>query len=238
MVNSVGPGFLGPKRMAAWVDNMTVEQQLYLWADQLRAIANDGLHWSVDDPYDTHRFQGILRVAAEMFALRDTRAVAEIERTYLADLGHVAPYPGGDVAIFDREDRMLLIQRADSALWAMPGGAIEVGETPAEGAAREAWEETGIRVEPLRLSGIYDSRLTGGRSASHIYHYVFLCRPCDPDPRPRVSNETLDVAWYAEEALASLPIHPGHDRRIADAFARWRGEISEAVFDPLVAREE
>jgi len=215
---------------------MTVEQQLYLWADQLRAIANDGLLWSKDDPYDIHRFQGILRIAAGMFALQDTRELAAIERVYLEDLGHLAPYPGGDAAIFDQDNRILLIQRADSGLWAMPGGAIEVGETPAEGARREASEETGIEVEPLRLSGIYDSRYCGDTSAYHIYHFVFLCRPRDADPRPRKSNETLDVAWYAEDTLATLDLHPGHGRRIADAFARWRGEADEAVFDPILAR--
>jgi 8-oxo-dGTP pyrophosphatase MutT (NUDIX family) len=209
-----------------------------LWADQLRAIANDGLRWSAEDPYDIHRFQGILSIAAQMFALQDTRGLEAIERTYHADLGHMAPYTGGDAAVFDEENRILLIQRADSGSWAMPGGAIEVGETPAEGASREAWEETGIEVEPTRLSGIYDSRYCGSRSSYHLYHFVFLCRPCDKDQQPRRSNETLDVAWYTEEALAALDIHPGHGRRIADAFGRERGEIGEAVFDPIVAGEE
>jgi len=58
---------------------------------------------------------------------------------------------------------------------------------------------------------------------------VFLCRPREPDARPIVSNETLDVRWYAEADLPALS--PGHAIKIADAFQHWRGERREAVFD-------
>jgi len=111
----------------------------------------------------------------------------------------------------------------------MPGGAFEVGETPAEGACREAWEETGIAVEPVALSGVYDSRLCGSRSTYHLYQFVFLCRPRDPESRPTLSNETLDVGWFTDGTLP--PLSPGHERRLNDACRRWRGEVREAIFD-------
>jgi len=208
---------------------VTVEQQLRLWADELRAIANEGLQWEADNPYSVRRCQRVLRIAAELFAAQDARTVDAVERAYHADLGHVAPYPCGDAAIFDDTGRILLIQRLDNGLWAMPGGAFEVGETPAEGACREAWEETGIAVDPVALSGLYDSRLCGSRSTHHLYQFVFLCRPRDPLARPTLSNETLDVGWFADGALP--PLSPGHERRIADAVRQWRGEAREAIFD-------
>jgi len=217
------------------VRDMTLEQKMRLWADELRAIANEGLHWDGDNPYNVRRCQRTLRIAAEMFALQDLRAVDEIERAYHADLGHVAPYPCGDAAIFDDQGHILLIQRRDNSLWAMPGGAFEVGETPAEGACREAWEETGVAVEPMALSGVYDSRLCDSRSAYHLYLFVVLCRPRDPEAIPTLSNETLDVGWFADEMLPTLS--PGHERRIADAFRRWRGEAREAIFDAVVPRD-
>jgi 8-oxo-dGTP pyrophosphatase MutT (NUDIX family) len=115
----------------------------------------------------------------------------------------------------------------------MPGGAFEVGETPSEGACREAWEETGLEVEPVVLSGVYDSRLCDSTSPYHLYHFVYLCRPRDSGQRPRVSDETLDVAWFARAELAALHIDPGHVGRIGDAFGRWIGEIRETIFDPI-----
>ncbi len=215
------------------MNDRTVEQRLGLWADELRAIANEGLQWEGDNPYNVRRCQRILRIAAELFATQDTRAADDIERQYHADLGHVAPYPVGDTAVFDEADRILLIRRRDNGLWAMPGGAFEVGETPAEGACREAWEETGVEVEPVALSGVYDSRLCGSLTPRHLYMFVYLCRPRITGQRLRVSNETVDVGWYAQAELAALALDPGHIRRIGDAFGRWRGEIREAVFDAV-----
>jgi 8-oxo-dGTP pyrophosphatase MutT (NUDIX family) len=204
-------------------------QRLRLWADQLRAIANEGLHWDGENPYNMWRFQRVRRIAAELFATQDARDVEAIEQIFSDDPWHMAPYPCGDAAIFNGHGEILLIQRADDKLWAMPGGAFEVGETPAEGACREAWEETGIRVEPLALVGVYDSRLCGTRSRAQLYQFVFLCRPRDPDAQPIVSTETLDVRWYAAAALPALS--PGHASRIADAFRSWSGEQREAIFD-------
>jgi len=204
-------------------------QRLRLWADELRAIANEGLHWDRENPYNLRRYERIRRIAAELFATQDARDGDAIEQIFSADPWHLAPYPCGDAAIFNMRAEILLIQRADDQLWAMPGGAFEVGETPSEATCREAWEETGVEVEPLALVGVYDSRLCGTKSRAHLYQFVFLCRLRDPDAQPIVSNETLDVRWYAEAALPALS--PGHAHRIADAFHSWRGERREAVFD-------
>ncbi|WP_229068104.1 NUDIX domain-containing protein [Actinoplanes sp. DH11] len=59
--------------------------------------------------------------------------------------------------LLDRTGGVLLQLRDDKApyypnVWGLPGGEIEPGETPAEGAARELLEESGLRADaPLRL---------------------------------------------------------------------------------------
>ncbi|MEU4421134.1 NUDIX domain-containing protein [Actinoplanes sp. NPDC024001] len=59
--------------------------------------------------------------------------------------------------LVDADGALLLQLRDDKApyfpnVWGLPGGAIEPGETPAEGAARELWEESRLEPEgPLRL---------------------------------------------------------------------------------------
>jgi hypothetical protein len=75
--------------------------------------------------------------------------------------------------------------------------------------------------------------LCGTRSAHQLYQFVFLCRPLDPQACPMVSNETLDVSWFAEGTLPVLD--PGHARRIADAFQRRRGKVREAIFDAVAS---
>jgi 8-oxo-dGTP pyrophosphatase MutT (NUDIX family) len=57
------------------------------------------------------------------------------------------------VVLVDRADRTLLLRGGDPArpglrYWFTPGGGLDSGETPAAGAARELFEETGLRVDP------------------------------------------------------------------------------------------
>lgn len=210
-------------------DAAPLTQRLRWWADELRAISNEGLHWSAEHPYDVSRYRRVLRIAAELLGAQDIRDAETIERLFTGDLTHRAPYPTADAAVFDHRQHILLIRRRDSGLWAMPGGLLEVGETPAEGACRETWEETGLLIEPVALSGVYDSRFRGGRHSAHLYQFVFLCRPLDPRALPRVSDETLDVGWYQE---ADMPDRdPDHLRPITEAFQRMRGELPDALFD-------
>ncbi|MDP2871500.1 MAG: NUDIX hydrolase [Bacillota bacterium] len=79
---------------------------------------------------------------------------------YLAGIralvGHVPlVLPGAAVIITDTEDRILLLRRADSGEWGIPGGFIEPGESAEEAARRETREETGLELGELRLSGVY-----------------------------------------------------------------------------------
>ena len=205
---------------------------LHVWADEIRAVANEELMWGKPDGYARRRCEHLIRIAAEMAAAADERDADTIEALYRGDLLHLTPYCGGDVAILDDEGRVLLIQRKDNGLWAMPGGVFEVGETPAEGTCREAWEETGLEVNAISLSGVYDSRFCGSESPYHLYHFVFLCQPCSTVAAPTLSNETLDVKWYARNELPSLS--PGHAMRLTDAFRRRDGALREAFFDPVL----
>ena len=54
------------------------------------------------------------------------------------------------------EDKLLLVKRAVEPArgkWGLPGGFIELGETPNEGAIRELKEETNLDGKPIRLLG-------------------------------------------------------------------------------------
>lgn len=207
---------------------MDLGQQMRLWSDELHAVANEGLHWDADNPYNQRRFERVRRVAAELFAAQSAEPADAVEQVFQSEPSHVSADVGGDAAIFNEHGAILLIQRRDDQLWAMPGGLVEVGETPAEGTCREAWEETGVVVMPQLLVGVYDSRRAGSRTKRHMYQFVFLCQPLDAEQQPIVTDETLDARWYDEDALPALS--PGHATRIADAFRCWSGQRTEAAF--------
>ena len=210
---------------------MTLSETLALWADRLRDISSIGLLFA-DNIYHRQRYEALQDIALEMFALATGELPEQLEPLRATVMRQPSAISTADAAIIDEAGRMLLIRRADNGRWAMPGGLLEVGETPAEGAVREALEETGVRCEPLALVAVHDSRLCGATSPHHLYLFTFLCRPLDggqPPAPPSHANETLDMAWFAEPDLPE-DLSRGHVRRIPEAFRVWRGD-PRAYFD-------
>lgn len=95
-----------------------------------------------------------------------------------------------------REDgRVLVIKRADNGAWEAPGGVLELDERPEEGTCREVLEETGIKVETERLTGVYKNMKRG------VVALVFRCRPVAGEER--TSDESVDVRWFTREEVNS-----------------------------------
>ncbi|MFI2713735.1 NUDIX hydrolase [Micromonospora sp. NPDC018662] len=132
-----------------------------------------------------------------------------------------APKPNSIVAavsvfVQDGQGRVLLIQRTDNHLWALPGGAQEFGEYIAEAAVRETREETGVEVEVTGIVGIYTN-------PSHVVEYsdgevrqqFSIClRARYVSGRPAPSDESSEVRWLAHDELSDLTIHPSMRLRI------------------------
>ena len=209
---------------------MTPAQQLALWADQLRDLSAGGLRYA-STIYETERFHQVQEIAMRLLGLATGEPLEHLEPLRAPIFSRPTPLAVGDAAIIDDAGRILLIQRADNGFWAMPGGALEVGETPAAGAVREALEESGVRCEPVTLVGVFDSRYCGTTSRHQLYQFLFLCRPVAgmPAETPSHGHETLGSGWFAEEELPVV-LDPGHVTRIPLAFRCWRGE-GPAFFD-------
>jgi 8-oxo-dGTP pyrophosphatase MutT (NUDIX family) len=123
------------------------------------------------------------------------------------------------------DDKVLLQQRGDSGTWNMPGGAIELGERIDQTAVREAREETGLEVEPIRLVGVYSDphwhvHYPHG-DAVQVFAVHFECRVIGGALKTD-GVETIDVRWFP---LDDLPVNlpERHRVRIADALAGWEG---------------
>lgn len=204
-------------------------QRLANLADRIATEAQNGAHWT-RDRYDRERFARILADATELLAAQLATEPETVARWYTDQAGTVTAKVGVSVAAFDIEGRMLLIQRSDNALWAMPGGVVEYGETLAETARREAWEESGVTIEVTALSGIYEARRHGFQTVHHWQHVTFLGVATGGTPGP--SDETLAAAFFTRDEAAALPLSPGHDDPIRDAFAAHGRETVAAFFDP------
>jgi ADP-ribose pyrophosphatase YjhB (NUDIX family) len=63
--------------------------------------------------------------------------------------------PSVNVVVTNDAGELLLIRRSDNDNWAVPGGAVDLGESLAQAAVRETREESGIECEVTGLVGIY-----------------------------------------------------------------------------------
>ncbi|NUT34050.1 MAG: NUDIX domain-containing protein, partial [Hamadaea sp.] len=63
--------------------------------------------------------------------------------------------------VVDDQERVLVIQRRDNGRWELPGGVLELEESIPDGMKREVLEETGVHVEPVRLTGVYKNIKVG-----------------------------------------------------------------------------
>lgn len=208
----------------------TPAEQLALWSDKLRDLSSLGLRFS-KSIYDQENYQKVQDIAVEMLALASGEPVEKIEPLREPHFLRPTPLSAGDAAVIDERGRILLIQRADNQMWAMPGGMLEVGESPAEGVVRETLEETGVHCAVKSFIGVFDSRLTGGKSRFQLYHFTFLCEPVAGklvEPAT-FAHETLGFGWFDENELPD-PIDPGHITRIPKAFQMWH-HGGNAFFD-------
>jgi ADP-ribose pyrophosphatase YjhB (NUDIX family) len=208
---------------------MTPAEQIALWSDKLRDISAMGLLFS-KSIHDEAAFRAVQTIAMEMLALATGESLEQIEPLRAPVFSRPTPAVAGDAAVINDKGQILLVQRADNGKWAMPGGAFEVGETPAEGTVREALEETGVHCRAISLVGVFDSRFCGTTSRHHLYQFVFLCEPSQEGlERPSHAIEVLDIDWFPDDGLPEN-IDPGHRSRIPEAFRVWHGD-SRVFFD-------
>ena len=113
-----------------------VAEQIALWADQLRDLSASGLKYA-PTIYDRDRYAALQQIAIEMAALATGQPLAALEPLRDTIFTRITPVVAGTAAIIDDAGKILLMRRSDNRLWNMPGGILEVGESPAAGVARE-----------------------------------------------------------------------------------------------------
>ncbi|MFE2973044.1 NUDIX hydrolase [Streptomyces sp. NPDC059340] len=128
--------------------------------------------------------------------------------------------PAASTVVVDDSGRILLQRRSDNSMWALPGGAMNIGESLPDCAVRETREETGYDVEITGIVGTYTN-------PRHVFAYddgevrqefsiCFLARPVAG--QLAVSEESTDVRWFLSEEVDALPMLPSIRKRVND----WR----------------
>ncbi|MCG5215529.1 NUDIX domain-containing protein, partial [Streptosporangium sp. KLBMP 9127] len=98
--------------------------------------------------------------------------------------------------IIDDHGRALLTQRRDNGHWEAPGGVLERDEDITTGLLREIYEETGLNVEPVALTGVYKNMTRS------IVALVFRCKVVGG--RLTETDETRAFRWVTADEVRAL----------------------------------
>jgi 8-oxo-dGTP diphosphatase len=118
-------------------------------------------------------------------------------------------------ALFVDGNRVLLVRKTYGNRWDLPGGYVEVGESPGDAVRREVLEEIGIARKPVRLLAVDWAPNDEGDKILWVFH----CGDMGDDERTiAVDNVEIDMwEWVPVENLASYVI-PRLERRILCAY--------------------
>ena len=97
--------------------------------------------------------------------------------------------PSVNVVVVNDTGEILMIRRSDNENWAVPGGAIDLGESMTDAAIRETKEESGIDCEITGLVGIYTDPkhiilYTSNNEARQEFSILLTARPTSGTPTP------------------------------------------------------
>ncbi|MFJ7990491.1 NUDIX hydrolase [Streptomyces sp. NPDC096351] len=132
-------------------------------------------------------------------------------------------------AVVVRDDQVLLAKRADNGEWTPVTGIIDPGEEPADAAAREILEETGILAVPQRLVMVHVTDLVTYDNGDQTQYLdlVFRCGWQSGVPHP-ADGENTAVDWFPLNALP--PMSDDIRKRIAAALSSE--QAAQYVFSP------
>ena len=105
-------------------------------------------------------------------------------------------------ALVESDGKVLLVRRAIEPFkgcWDIPGGFLEAGEHPADGAAREVREETGLVVEVGELLGIWIDDYAYDDAESYTLTCYYLARPIAGELR--ADDDAAGLRWFGPEEL-------------------------------------
>ena len=152
----------------------------------------------------------------------------QLAEGFAREAGHATPKL--DVrGVIERDGAVLLVRGTDDGAWTLPGGWVEVGETPRQAVEKEVLQEAGHTVRAAKLLAVLNRDARGRRRFGyHGWKVYFLCDVLaegEPD-----GIETDAVGFFAEDALPELSFRlpPEH---LAVVFEHLRDPARPASFE-------
>ncbi len=197
------------------------------WAMELQFISQAGTTYS-KDAFDVERFERLKEISAEIMSLKTGISKEQVKDVFCNETGFQTPKLDTRAAIFE-DDKILLVKEKNGT-WSLPGGWVDVNESIKSNTIKEAKEESGLDVLPVRLIAIQD------RNKHNLPLYAYgiskafvLCEIVGGSFTPNVETERSEFFGLAE--LPPLALEKNNEDQIKLCFDAYHSNYWEPVFD-------
>lgn len=204
-----------------------MDEQLLNWAIEIQALAQAGLTYT-KDPFDQERFERLRTIATEMLSVQSPIPIPHLRQLFAEEVGYPTPKLDTRAAIFS-DNKILLVQEKNG-LWSLPGGWVDIDQSIKENTVKETFEETGLTVEPLKITAVQD------RNKHNLPRYAYsVCKifvECRLIGGHFVKNiETTQIDWFSLSSLPSLAEEKNTKKQIEMCFEAHNHDAWDVLFD-------
>jgi ADP-ribose pyrophosphatase YjhB (NUDIX family) len=121
---------------------------------------------------------------------------------------HFADPKVAAAVLIQKDDRVLLVRRVNEpfrGMWTLPAGFVDAGEDPAQAAARECLEETGLDV---RITAVLD--VLAGREHPRGADFIIVYSGEVLNGNLMASDDADQVEWFEMSDLPPLAFRATH----------------------------
>jgi ADP-ribose pyrophosphatase YjhB (NUDIX family) len=173
---------------------------------RLQAIAQAGITYHNSD-YDLERYQELMELSATLMRELTDEPREKILGAFASETGYPTPKVDVRVVLFRGAEEVLLVQeRADHDRWTLPGGWADVGYSPFEVAVKEAREETGLVVRPIRLLALLDKRKHPHPPHAWHAYKAFIQGEVEGGELRTTTFETSGARWFRAAEFQSVEL--------------------------------
>ena len=174
-------------------------------AKRLQSIAQAGIFYSEDKPFDCERYEEISDLSVQILSQLTDEPIEKIGNLFTQERdGYQTPKVDIRAVVFNELGDILMVKEKVDGYWSLPGGWADVGYTPAEVAVKEVQEETGLIVKTVRLLAVMDKRNHPHPSEGwYVYKIFILCEKIGGEMLKN-TTETSDIQYFNSNNLPPL----------------------------------
>ena len=198
------------------------------WATQIDSIAQAGITYS-NDKFDIERFNMLKDISAEIISEYTEVEFKKVKDLLDSESGYLTPKVDIRGAII-KDNKILLVKESVDNCWSLPGGWADVNLSVSENIIKEAKEEAGVNIKPIKLVSVLDrNKHNKPITMSTIYKIFVLCEFIDGDFIENI--ETLESRFFSLDKLPELSLVRNTKEQIVDCFKVYENKIVDTIFD-------